>query len=93
MSNCAYYLAIDRATNTIYVTDFSNARVRRFQDGGTIDTVAGNGTAGNGGVGGPAVSAQLPFPGGVVVLPGGALAVGGDGTRLILSSRREARSR
>src|SRR3954447_3607010 len=34
---------------------------------GTIATIAGNGVAGTGGVGGPAVNAQLSAPGGIVL--------------------------
>jgi sugar lactone lactonase YvrE len=47
----------------LYIADSKNARVRRV-DGltGKIHTVAGNGTAGFSGDGGPATSAQLGFP-------------------------------
>ncbi|MCL5994749.1 MAG: hypothetical protein M1546_01685, partial [Chloroflexi bacterium] len=44
---------------SLYITDRSNYRVRRVGTDGIITTVAGNGTAGFGGDGGPATSAQI----------------------------------
>jgi sugar lactone lactonase YvrE len=80
---CAYYLVIDRSTDTIYISDFSNNRVRRFQDGGTIDTVGGNGTVGDTGIGGPATGAPIPQTAGILLLADGSLAVSSDATRLV----------
>ena len=42
---------------------------------GTIQTFAGNGTAGNSGDGGPAIDAALNGPSGVTVLPGGLVVI------------------
>jgi len=60
-------MAFDIAGN-LYFTDTANNRVRRI-DGATgiIDTIAGNGSAGQGGDGGPATSAHLNAPTGVAV--------------------------
>jgi hypothetical protein len=59
--------AFDIAGN-FYFTDTNNNRVRRI-DGATgiIHTIAGNGTAGSAGDGGPATSAHLKAPTGVAV--------------------------
>ena len=60
-------VAIDTLGN-IYIADTANHRIRRV-DAVTrvITTVAGNGTLGDGGDGGPATSAQLKSPYGVAV--------------------------
>src|SRR6185312_10333877 len=59
-------LAID-GQGDVFVVDAGNQRVRRIAKNGTITTVAGNGTSGFSGDGGPAVSAQLHNPSGVAV--------------------------
>ena len=60
-----YGVAVDLAGN-LYISDTGNARVRKVT-GGTITTVAGNGTAGFSGDGGPSTSASLNFPQGIAV--------------------------
>ncbi|MET9804489.1 RICIN domain-containing protein [Streptomyces sp. NPDC006368] len=65
-------VAVD-GTGVLYVTDYGNCRVRKIAADGTISTVAGNGSAGPGGDGGPAVSAQLNNPHGVAVDGAGVL--------------------
>jgi len=55
------------ASGNIYVADSGNQRIRKFTVGGNITTVAGNGTEGSLGDGGPATSAELYTPTGVVV--------------------------
>jgi uncharacterized repeat protein (TIGR02543 family) len=68
------YVAADSAGN-LYITDannhlsllLSNNVIRRVNPSGIITTVAGNGTPGYSGDGGPATSAQLQGPGGVAV--------------------------
>jgi uncharacterized protein (TIGR03437 family) len=54
------------SNGNLYVSDTQNARVRKISNG-TINTVAGNGTAGYGGDGGAAASAQLNIPTGLAV--------------------------
>lgn len=54
-------LAMD-ASGNLYIADTDNYRVRKISSTGIITTVAGNGTRGSSGDGGPAVSAQLYNP-------------------------------
>jgi RHS repeat-associated protein len=56
-----------------YFIDSENNRVRRVDPGGRITTVAGNGSVGNSGDGGPAILARLAYPRGVAVGPDGSL--------------------
>ena len=53
--------------NNLYIADYNNQRIRKVTAGGTITTVAGNGTYGFSGDAGPATSAQLNNPTGVAV--------------------------
>ncbi|MFI7104425.1 RICIN domain-containing protein [Streptomyces sp. NPDC050161] len=59
-------VAVD-STGVLYVSEYHNNRVRKITTDGKISTVAGNGTAGSKGDGGPAVSAQLNRSHGVAV--------------------------
>jgi glucose/arabinose dehydrogenase len=65
------------ANGTFYIADRDNHRVRRVTSDGKISTVAGTGSAGEGGQFGrsasPANSAQLRAPRGVSVAPNGTL--------------------
>lgn len=65
-------VAIDAAGN-VYIADASNSVVRRIDTRGTITTVAGTGSRGYSGDGGPAVNAQLNGPTGVAVDSNGRL--------------------
>lgn len=58
------YLCLDGSGN-LYVSDRDNHRIRKITSSGTISTVAGSGTSGYSGDGGPATSAQLDFPAGI----------------------------
>ncbi len=60
MLDAPYRVTLDNAGN-LYVCDMSNGRVRKVSPaiGGTISTVAGNGTIGYSGDGGPAIYASL----------------------------------
>ena len=59
-------IAVDVPGN-IYFADSSNNRVRKITPAGLITTIAGDGTYGYGGDGGPATSAQLSTPSGLAV--------------------------
>ena len=54
-------VAVDMFGN-LYIADHANKVVRRVDPKGIIETVAGNGTSGTGGDGGPAIEAQLTDP-------------------------------
>jgi sugar lactone lactonase YvrE len=57
-------VAVDGAGN-LFIADSNNQRIRKVDPSGIITTVAGNGTFGFSGDGGPAISASLAFPFGV----------------------------
>ncbi len=59
-------LAVDSSDN-LYIADAYNARIRKVAPAGTISTVAGDGAPRFGGDNGPATSASLEFPNGVLV--------------------------
>jgi uncharacterized protein (TIGR03437 family) len=59
-------VAVDSAGN-LYIADTGNDRIRKVTPAGTISTIAGNGTVGYSGDGGPALNAQLNRPNGVAV--------------------------
>tara|TARA_B100000686_G_scaffold349112_1_gene441718 strand:+ start:238 stop:2373 length:2136 start_codon:yes stop_codon:yes gene_type:complete len=59
-------LAFDSKGN-LYIADRENHRVRKVDVKGTITTIAGNGTAGFEGDGGPATQARLNLPSGIAV--------------------------
>ncbi len=70
-------VAVDTSGN-IYIADSSNNCVRKVDASGVISTVAGNGTAGYSGDGGPAVSAELSSPSGVAVDTSGNIYIADD---------------
>ncbi|RYE82797.1 MAG: hypothetical protein EOO65_04970, partial [Methanosarcinales archaeon] len=51
----------------LYIADNNNHRIRRVDEAGNISSVAGTGTAGFSGDGGPATAAMLKNPNGVAV--------------------------
>jgi sugar lactone lactonase YvrE len=69
--NTPWGLAMDRFGN-IYIADENQHRVRKVVNG-VISTVAGNGTRGDSGDGGPATSASLDWPRGIAVDADGSL--------------------
>ncbi len=70
-------LAITPA-GVIYFADQFNQRIRKIDTTGTITTIAGNGTAGFGGDGGPAVAGTLNYPGGMTLDAAGNIYVNDD---------------
>jgi uncharacterized protein YjiK len=71
-------VAVDAAGN-LYITDQGNQRVRKVSTTGTITTVAGDGTTGFSGEGGPATNASLNLPSGVAVDAAGNLYIADPG--------------
>jgi sugar lactone lactonase YvrE len=57
---------------SLYIADFNNYRIRRVGTDGIINTVAGNGSTGDSGEGGPATEASFD-PSGVAVGPDGSV--------------------
>ncbi|MFI8404976.1 RICIN domain-containing protein [Streptomyces sp. NPDC085463] len=70
--NRPHSVTVDSAGN-LYIADSLNHRVRKVAPDGTITTVAGKGSAGSDGDGGPAAEARLNVPTGVAVDSAGAL--------------------
>ncbi|KAL0487058.1 hypothetical protein AKO1_012147 [Acrasis kona] len=61
-------LAVDTVNNLVYIADFSNNMIRVVnRSNGIISRFAGNGVCGNTGDGGPATSAQICSPFGMVL--------------------------
>jgi trimeric autotransporter adhesin len=81
-------IAVD-AQGNIYVADTSNDAVRLFPLGGTVSTVAGNGTQGYTGDGGPATVAELNNPRAVAVTPSGNVYVADTGNNSVRMLTRQ----
>ncbi|MCL3996209.1 NHL domain-containing protein [Streptomyces lavenduligriseus] len=64
--NRPHAVVVDGA-GVLYIADGENHRIRKVAADGKISTVAGTGVAGFGGDGGPATSAQLHLPVGLVL--------------------------
>jgi uncharacterized protein (TIGR03437 family) len=78
----AHGLTLDAAGN-LYFADSGNNRVRKVTSSGIISTVAGNGTAGFSGDGGPATSAQLSSPTGLALDAAGNLYIADSGNNRV----------
>ena len=77
-----FRLVLDAAGN-LFFTDPFNYIVRKLTPGGFLSTVAGNGTAGYSGDGGPATSAALNYPTGLTLDAAGNLFIGDSGNNVI----------
>ncbi len=66
---------------TLYIADTKNHRIRKVAPDGTISTIAGVGTAGFSGDGGPALAAQLNLPAQIQVAAGGTIYFSDYGNR------------
>lgn len=75
-------IAVD-AQGNLYIADTSNHRVRKVDTHGIITTVAGNGSQGFSGDGGPATAAQLSAPWSVAVDASGVLYIADSGNNRI----------
>lgn len=69
---------VDAAGN-IFIVDQTNNRIRRVNAAGIIETIAGNGTVGYSGDGGPALQAQVTQPTAIEVESDGSIMVGDNG--------------
>jgi uncharacterized repeat protein (TIGR01451 family) len=67
-------VAVDSLGN-VYIADTDNQRIRMVNTSGVIVTVAGNGSSGYSGDGGPAIGATFRYPYGVAVDAAGNVAV------------------
>ncbi len=70
-------MAVD-GSGGLYIADNGNGRIRKLDAAGIITTVAGNGSSGFSGDGGPATSAGLGVPIAVALDRAGALYIGGS---------------
>ncbi len=75
-------VAVDAAGN-LYLSDTYSNRIRKVDANGIITTIAGNGTAGIGGDGGPATAAALNQPGGLTLDASGGLLIADESNHLI----------
>jgi class 3 adenylate cyclase/sugar lactone lactonase YvrE len=68
---------------SLYIADTGNHRIRKVDHGGTITTVAGDGTPGYRGDGGPGVKASLNAPAGLAFDPAGNVYIADTGNNRI----------
>ena len=76
--NSPYAVAVDAAGN-LFIADTKNNRIRKVDTTGTITTIAGTGSPGFSGDGGPAAAAILSDPQGIAVGPGGEVYIADTG--------------
>ena len=79
-------VAVDAAGN-VYISDTYNARVRKVTSGGTISTVAGNGTFGESGDGGAAINAEFYYSHQIAVDSAGNLYITDPGIHSTVNNR------
>jgi sugar lactone lactonase YvrE len=76
------------SSGNMFITDQFNNRIRKVTPGGIISTVAGNGTAGFAGDGGPAVDAEINAPTGILGDSAGNLYISDAGNERIRKVNR-----
>ncbi len=81
--------AVLDAAGNVYIADTGNQRIRRVDVNGSITTIAGNGTAGFGGDGGPAIAASLRAPSALALDATGALLIADTGNHRIRKLRND----
>jgi len=81
-------VAVD-ASGNLFIADADDNVIRKVGTNGIITTVAGNGTIGYSGDGGPATSAQLCFPRGVAVGASGNLFIADAGSNVVREVRTD----
>lgn len=80
--NKPYSIAFD-AYDNLYIADTENERIRMVTPGGIISTIAGNGTQGYSGDGGPALLAEFSSPSGIAIDAAGSVYVADKGNSVI----------
>jgi len=75
-------LAVD-SSGDVYISDYGNNVVRMVNPAGIISTIAGNGSPGYSGDGGPAASAQLNGPRGLALDKSGNLYIADSGNHVV----------
>ncbi|MFN0101094.1 MAG: IPT/TIG domain-containing protein [Bryobacteraceae bacterium] len=75
-------VAVDSAGN-LYISDFTNSRIRKVGANGIITTIAGTGRAGFSGDGGPSTSAQISTPQGLTLDSSGNLYFADHGNKRV----------
>jgi sugar lactone lactonase YvrE len=75
-------VSVDTAGN-FYIADMNNNRIRKVDTNGIITTIAGNGSRGLSGDGGPATQAELAVPSGVAVDAAGNVYIADSGNARI----------
>ena len=75
-------VAVD-AMGNVYLSDQGNNRIRVIDTTGVINTIAGDGTPGNSGDGGPAIAAQLWIPQGIKIDNAGNIFIADNGNNTI----------
>jgi uncharacterized delta-60 repeat protein len=78
-----YGVARDTVRGVTYIADTLNHRIRAVAAGGTITTVAGDGTPGYAGDGGPGVAARLNRPRGLALGDAGVVFVADSGNHAV----------
>jgi len=75
-------VCVDRSHN-IYISDKNNNRIRKINTSGIVSTIAGTGSAGYTGDGGPATSAKINAPTGLFMTVDGFLFVCEEGNNVV----------